>query len=140
MRKLRVAVLVVGVVLVMGLGVVIWFAVSGGNWRWGVEVLDAYLIEPDVVEFTVSSCLQQAAVSRLVETTSQVRIKVTHQIALFNGGLECAEIIYCRLEEPLGSRTVIDLHTGDRVSVDREATQRAIPYWPELRDSLNPCV
>ena len=134
MRKLSVAGLVGGV-MVMGLVFVIWFAVSG---RWSVEVSEGYMIEPNVIGFGVNSCLQQAMVSKLEETSSQVKINVTHKVSPF-GGLDCQDQVYCRLQEPLGSRTVIDLHTGDRVYVDREATQRAFPYWPELRDSLNPC-
>ena len=71
------------------------------------------------------------------ETNTQVRIKVTHQVALFQGGMDCQDQIFCRLEEPLGSRTVVDLHTGDRVFVDLEA--HPFRFWNELRDSLNPC-
>lgn len=72
--------------LLLGLALVILLAVSGGNWRWGVKVHHAYLIAPDVIGFGVDSCLQQAAVSRLEETNTQVRIKVTHQVALSKAG------------------------------------------------------
>ena len=138
MRMRKATAIIAGVVLASGLAFVIFLAVIGGNWRWGVEVHNASLITPDVIEFVVDSCHQGAGVSRFQETPTQLRIKVTHQVALFQGGLDCQEAIFCQLQEPLGSRTVIDLHTGDRVWVDSESPPFLL--GPKLRDSLNPCV
>ena len=135
---LKATAVIAGAVFLFGLCFVIFLAVSGGNWRGGVEVSNASLIGPDVIQFGVDSCHQQAGVSRLRQTTTQVGIKVTHQVALFRqGGLDCQDQIYCRLQEPLGSRTVVDLHTGNRVFVDRP--EHPFPFWNKLRDLLNPC-
>ncbi len=133
----RATAIIAGAVLLLALAVVIFLAVNGGSWRWGAEVLDASLIAPDVIEFVVDSCHQGAAVSQLRETDTHVGIKVTHQVAVFQG-LDCAAVIYCQLQEPLASRTVVDLHTGDRVFAD--PPEHPFPFWAELRGHLDPCA
>ena len=135
---MRIAAVAAGMI---ALAFVIFLAVTGGNWRGGVEMDNAYLIAPDIIEFAVFSCDRGSAVSELRETASEVKIRVTHEVSLFRGGgLSCQDGIACLLKEPLGSRTIVDLHAGNTVNVQQTTGQH--PLLSQLRDSLNslsPC-
>ena len=123
--------------LVVAAGLVVLVLVGGGcGWRGGVEILDGhvYLEGRDVIRFAVNSCERGAAVSHIEETAKEVKIKVTHQVPRFSG-VECAEIMTCLLKAPLGSRTLIDLHTGNTIYVQRMDQN---PLSPQPQASLSP--
>ncbi len=141
-----------GVVVVTGLVVFVacfcaWQSFAGGGWRGAVMLQQAsygYSSEnPQRLVLGVSVCLGGPKVTSLRETDHVVEVKVIAFTRPFQGSPGCADGVVVHLQEPLGDRTVIDGHTGQRVSVTRpvsfsaEETKPAAdwrlvkgPEWP----------
>ena len=105
--------------------------------RAGVEVSEGYLMTPDVVMFVVQSCHQQPQLELLRETADEVQVKVTSSTN--ESGLTCQDAVICRLQEPLGERSVLDHHTGNTVPVRRETPRDLPPNWSDTVTKLTPC-
>ncbi len=143
------------VVVVTGLVVFVacfcaWQNFAGGGWRGAVTLQQAsYGYSPDDtyrLGLGVSVCLGGPKVASLRETDDEVDVKVIAFTRPFHGSPGCADGVAVHLQEPLGDRTVIDGHTGQRVSVTRpipfsvEETKPAAdwrlvegPQWPSRR-------
>ena len=115
--RLYVAAAVMGLLTLMA-----WLFVcigSGGyTLRTGATVTEAYLLFPDRLDLIVKSCNRNPEVSHLVETITDVQVKVVitpRPLAL--GGMDCLDSIEVQLARPLGDRIVIDTHTGLAVRI-----------------------
>ena len=110
-----VAVVVTGL-LVFVACFMVWYNLGGGAWRSGVSVRDVKMVAPDRLILTVASCHGAPRVSMSRETDVDVQVKVIAFSTPFHGGLDCLEFIKVYLEEPLGDRDIVDLHTGQTFS------------------------
>ena len=136
------------VVVVTGLVVFVasfcaWYNFAGAGWRGAVTLNGASFVDPHRLGIGVSVCLGDPEVKLLRETDREVEVKVIAFTRPFHGALGCADGVAVRLEEPLGTRSVIDGHTGQRLRVTRpipfaieetrpEADWRVVegPEWP----------
>ena len=96
-----------------------WYNLAGGGWRGAVTVDGATYVPPNRLSLGVGSCLGGPKVTSLRESDFEVEIKVISFATPTRGGLSCRDGVGVRLEEPLGGRSVIDGHTGERVRVTR---------------------
>ena len=71
---------------------------------------------PDRLILTFASCHGAPRVLMSRETDVDVQVKVIAFSTPFHGGLDCLEFIKVYLEEPLGDRDIVDLHTGQTFS------------------------
>ena len=110
-----VAVVVTGL-LVFVACFMVWYHFGGGAWRSGVSVRDVKLAAPDTLILTLASCHGAPRVSMSRETDVDVQVKVIAFSTPFHGGLRCQEGVNIYLEEPLGDRVIVDLHTGQTFS------------------------
>ena len=111
-----VAVVVTAVVVFVACFMV-WHNLGGGAWRGGVSVMRAQLLSPNELSLGVGSCNGNPEVSLLRETDVDVQVKVIAFSTPFHGGEDCRDGVKVDLREPLGDRVVIDMHTGQVVSV-----------------------
>ncbi len=123
-------VLVTGLVVFVAC-VCVWYNFAGGGWRGAVSVNGATYLYPYGLSLGVGSCLGSPEVTLLRETDHDVQIKVVAFTRPFHGGLECAEGVAVRLQEPLGDRIVVDGHTGQRVKIRkvRPSSAQPSPDW-----------
>lgn len=118
-RARRLARLVVAI-LVAGLATfVAWLYFGGGVWRSEVSVMDAELHGTARLALFVASCHGDPVVTVLNEDDNQVRVRVVSSSTPFFGGDTCQDVVEVMLRNPLGDRAVIDLHSGQTVSVTR---------------------
>lgn len=113
-RRLAVAVLALGLLVLAG-----WLFLGGFTLRGEVSVIEAELRSTDRLALVVDSCEGDPEVSLLRETGEDVQVEVVASAAYFRGGGDCLDVVEVQLREPLGNRIVIDLHTGESVSVTR---------------------
>ena len=102
----------------------VWYHVGGGAWRSWKSVEEAQLIAPDRLSLKVNSCEGAPQFSELAETEVDIQVKLyVHfsAIGIRLGGppAACVAHVEVRLSEPLGNRLVIDMHTGQSVSVTK---------------------
>ena len=85
-----------------------------------VRVAGAVLHHQTSLTLGIDSCNRGAGLSLLWETDVDVRVKVVEPIIIPEPqwGEDCLNIIEVYLQDPLGDRAVIDLHTGQPVRVD----------------------
>ncbi len=113
-----VAVVVTGVVVFVACFMV-WHNLGGGAWRSEVRVMEAHLLDPDRPDrltLDVASCNGAPRVS-FRKTDVDVQVKVIAFSTPFHGGGDCGDRVDVYLLEPLGDRVVVDMHTGQVVSV-----------------------
>ena len=113
-----VAVVMTGVVVFVACFMV-WHNLGGGAWRNEVRVMEAHLLDPDRpdrLSLGVASC-NGAPRASFRKTDLDVRVKVIAFSTPFHGGDDCMDGVDVYLQEPLGDRVVIDMHTGQVVSV-----------------------
>ena len=104
----------------------VWYHFGGGAWGSWKSVEEAQLVEPDMLRLKVYSCEGRPGFSELRETEVDVQVKL-YVLFHFNTSLRmlggppaaCEAHVEIPLREPLGDRVVIDLHTGQTVSVTR---------------------
>lgn len=91
----------------------------GCTWCSGVTVDEAYLISPNRLELIVGSCNAAPEMSRLVESDTDVQVKVvvTPPRLIAMSGRDCQDVVGVQLARPLGDRVIIDRHTGQTVRV-----------------------
>ena len=82
-----------------------------------VSVDEASLDSPNRLLLHVSTCDENPEVSHLVETNVDVQVRVVAEAPPFVYGKDCRDIAAIQLQEPLGRRDVVDLHTGEVVRV-----------------------
>ena len=112
------------VVLAVALGLaalVGWLFLVGVTWRGPVPVVAAESRQPDRLALIVASCQANPEVSLLRESSKKVEVEViaTKTFRLRGGGNDCQDLVEVQLQEPLGDRTVVDLHSGKVVSVTK---------------------
>ena len=110
---------VVTAVVVFAACFAVWLNLGGGAWRSEVRVIEAHLLDPDRPDrltLNVASCNGAPRVS-LRKTDANVQVKVIAFSTPFHGGDDCDDRVEVSLQEPLGDRVVIDMHTGQVVSV-----------------------
>ncbi|HEX6335320.1 MAG TPA: hypothetical protein VFZ85_00040 [Jiangellaceae bacterium] len=113
-RRLVVAVLALGLLVLAG-----WLLLGGFTLRGEVSVIEAELRSTGRLALVVDSCEGDPEVSLLRETGEDVQVEVVASSAYFRGGNDCFDVVEVQLREPLRDRVVIDLHTGESVSVTR---------------------
>lgn len=86
-----------------------------------VSVVEAELHPGETLRLTVNSCNRGAGLSLIRETDVEVQVKVVEPVIIPEPqwGEDCQNIVEFSLQEPLGDRVVIDLHTGRPVRVNR---------------------
>ena len=102
----------------------VWYHVGGSAWRSWKSVEEAQLIAPDRLSLKVNSCEGGPQFSELAETEVDIRVKLYVHFNAFGirlGGppAACVKHVEVRLSEPLGNRVVVDMHTGQAVSVTK---------------------
>ena len=123
-RKLpfRLLLYLVVTAVVTGLGVfvacfMVWYHVGGAAWSGKTHVERARLITQDTLLLSVASpgCggVPHFTVLRETEVEVQVAFRVNYNPLL--GGDDCLRDVELTLGEPLGSRDIIDMHTGEPV-------------------------
>lgn len=110
---------IVAVIVLALAGFVAWFVLGGGTWRGEVTVMEAELRSPRRLALIVASCQGDPEVSVLRETDRQVQVLVIASSAPFRGGPACQDLVAVELQEPLGDRVLIDLHSGQSVDVSK---------------------
>lgn len=116
--RLTCVVVVTGVVVFVACFIA-WYNFAGAGWRGAVTLNGASFVDPYRLGIGVSACLGDPKVTQVRETDDEVEVKVIAFTRPFHGGPDCADGVAVRLEEPLGTRSVIDRHTGERLRVTR---------------------
>lgn len=114
--------------IALGLAVLVgWMLFVGVTWRGPVRVVAAESRQPDRLMLIVNSCQANPELSLLRESGQEVEVEViaTKTFRLRGGGNDCQDLVEVQLQEPLGDRIVVDLHSGKAVSVTKiEAPSR----------------
>lgn len=87
--------------------------------RGEVTIVEAELRLPSTLALVVDSCDGDPSVSSLRLTDQDVQIEVKASSTPFSGGDDCQDVVEVELQEPLGDRSVVDLHSGQPVVVTR---------------------
>lgn len=103
----------------LAVSVAAWSFLGGGIWRGEVRVVEAALLSPDRLALAVGSCNGDPAVVLLRETDVDVQVKVVASSTPLLGGKDCLDGVVIQLQKPLGSRGVVDKHSGKSVPVRR---------------------
>ncbi len=113
-RRFLVPAIALGLAALVG-----WLLFVGVTWRGPVPVFAAESRQPDRLALIVDSCQANPEVSLLRESSKKVEVEViaTKTFRLRGGGNDCQDLVEVQLREPLGDRTVVDLHSGKAVSV-----------------------
>lgn len=111
--------LIVAIIALGSLVFVAWLFLFGGIWRSEVSVEEAELRSSDLLALVVASCNGDPEVSLLRETDQQVQVRVVASSTPLRGGGDCLDIVEVQLQEPLNDRVLIDMHSGQSVSVTR---------------------
>jgi hypothetical protein len=88
-----------------------------------VRVQAARISSPGKLALTIDSCQRSAEVSQILESVSEVKVKIVDSAAPFGFSRECAETIVVQLQEPLGDRVVVDIYSGGLVVVSPSESQ-----------------
>ncbi|HET7846918.1 MAG TPA: hypothetical protein VFL72_05450 [Acidimicrobiia bacterium] len=110
---------IVAVVALGSLVFVAWLFLFGGIWRSEVSVEEAELRSSDLLALVVASCNGDPEVSLLRETDQQVQVRVVASSTPLRGGGDCLDVVEVQLQEPLNDRVLVDLHSGQSISVTR---------------------
>ena len=127
----------VGGLLVFIACFLVWDRFGGGAWRGQVGVTDAMLHAPYSISFSVASCNGYPRV-QMVESDTEVRVKAVAYSTPLRGGEDCADSYGpTPLQEPLGNRNVVEMHTGRVVLSPPEVkldTHRALWAQASIRE------
>lgn len=85
--------------------------------RGGVSILEAVLLYSDRLALHVDSCNGDPELRRRTETDVDVQMWVVAPTSNFGAREDCRDVVETHVHEPLGNRTVVDLHSGQPVSV-----------------------
>ncbi len=131
--SLLVAIVVTGI-LVFVACFLAWHHLGGGAWRSAVAVVDAELRSPDGLVLIIASCNGGPGVT-LTETDIDVRVKAVAYSTPLRGGADCLDAVGPRhLQQPLGDRVVVDMHTG-RIVLNRAEVEldSHLSLWQQAR-------
>ncbi len=106
--------------LVLVVGVLALPSCLFGSRRVAVTVgqQEAVLTAPDMVELSVPSCNGNPAITVLEQEPDQVRVEVETTVpGRFAGSDDCLDLVQVELDEPLGERPLVDLTTGDPITL-----------------------
>ena len=97
----------------------VWYHVGGGAWSGKTHVEKARLISQDTLLLSVVSpgCRGVPHFTVLRETEVDVQVAFRVYNAPLRGGDDCLRDVELRLSEPIGSRDLVDMHTGQTVSL-----------------------
>ena len=123
---LVVAVLMTGLLVFIAC-LMVWYHLGGGAWRSGVSIRDVKLAAPDTVILAVESCHGSPRVAMSHETDVDVLVKIVSFSTPVHGGLDCLDSVNVYLEEPLGDRSVVDMHSGETFGGPLQPYARAKP-------------
>lgn len=105
----------------------VWYHVGGGAWRTSAKVVDVKLAAPDTLVLTVTSCRGAPSVAMSRETGTDVLVSVVAFYTPLHRKLGCLDSVNVYLEEPLGDRVVVDMHSGQTFSGPLQPYARAKP-------------
>jgi hypothetical protein len=96
-----------------------WLFFVGVTWLAPVRVVAAEVRQPDLLALIVDSCQANPELSMLRVSGHEVEVEVIaiKTFRLTGGGGDCQDVVEVQLPEPLGDRTVVDLHSGETVPV-----------------------
>ena len=111
-----------------------WHNLGGGAWRSAVSVVDAELRSPDGLVLIIASCNGGPEVT-LKETDIDVQVKAVAYSTPLRGGDDCLDLVGPRhLQQPLGNRVVVDMHTGRIVLTRTEVELDShLSLWQQAR-------
>ncbi|WP_108719374.1 MULTISPECIES: hypothetical protein [Miniimonas] len=113
-----------GVAILMVLAVVataVLFLTRGVSWRDRVPVSQAVLLQSDVLALAVGSCGDEPEVDLLDEQEDAVEVAVVSTRTIGGPGSgDCMDMVEVRLQAPLGERTLLDVTSGDEITVDSD--------------------
>ena len=95
----------------------VWYHAGGGVWSGKTHVERARLISQDTLRLSVLSPGCGAVPHFTVLNETEVDIQVAFRVisSPIRGGDDCLRDVELRLKKPIGSRHLIDMHTGQRV-------------------------
>ena len=94
---------------------------ESGPVRMPVDIADARLTAPDILELGVGTCNGDPEITEITQDDDQVRVKITSTVT--NPGDACGDIAVLLLDAPLGDRELISL--GRRRPVVVEVSGRS---------------
>jgi hypothetical protein len=118
----RRACLTIATIAVVAFGLTVfvaWFLRDSIVWRSEVSVVKAELRSPDRLDLIVDSSNGDPEVTQLRESDREVQVEVVASSTPFQGGQDCLDVVQAQLQEPLGDRVVVDMHSQQSVSVTR---------------------
>lgn len=83
-----------------------------------ISVVGAELRSPDRLDLSVDSCRRNPQLALRQETSVEVQVMVVAPSTSYRPGSDCQDIVNVRLQEPFGDRILVDMHTGQPVSVE----------------------
>ncbi|TVR34376.1 MAG: hypothetical protein EA388_09175 [Nitriliruptor sp.] len=95
--------------------------------RRAVSPYGAMLTGPTELAVDVPSCNGDPVVDELVEDDEQVSIRVVATMVVSGASPSCSDALPVTLEEPLGERTLIDLVSGETLTVVEPITEPDAP-------------
>ncbi|TNU75780.1 hypothetical protein FH969_05645 [Miniimonas arenae] len=97
------------------------FLTRGVSWRDRVPVSQAVLLQSDVLALAVGSCGDEPEVDLLDEQEDAVEVAVVSTRTIGGPGSgDCMDMVEVRLQAPLGERTLLDVTSGDEITVDSD--------------------
>ena len=131
--SLLVAIVVTGILVFVSCFMA-WHHLGGGAWRSAVAVVDAELRSPNRLVLIIASCNGGPGVT-LTETDIDVQVKAVAYSTPLHGGDDCLDLVGPRhLQQPLGNRVVVDMHTG-RIVLNRAEVEldSHLSLWQQAR-------
>ena len=110
---LVVAAVVTTALLVFIASFIVWYHLGGGAWRSDVSIRDVKLAAPDTLILAVESCHGSPRVAMSHETDVDVLVRIISFSTPMHGGRDCLDSVNVNLEEPLGDRSVVDMHSSE---------------------------
>lgn len=111
----RVVAVIIAAALLVALAV--WLLLPNVTVRGEVRIVEAELRPPETLALVVESCNGDPEVTTLRLTDDDVQVAVKASSTPFSGGEDCLDVVEVDLGAPLGQRTVVDMHSGQRVEV-----------------------
>ena len=104
--------------LAVGLGGFLFAVNNGISWRGEFVIVAAELSEPNVLSLSVETCNDGPEIGEFEESDEAVKVSVISTQTLGGPGSgDCLDIVRLELAEPLGDRPVIDLTSGEELTV-----------------------
>ncbi|GAB2466869.1 hypothetical protein [Xylanimonas ulmi] len=91
----------------------------GVSWRDRAPITQAVLLEQDLLALVVDTCGAEPEVDLLDEQEEAVQVAVISTRTIGGPGSgDCLDVVEVRLQAPLGDRPLIDVTSGDQITVD----------------------